>query len=141
MKTPYDLLGGEEGVRALCDAFYTAMDEMPQAEDIRRMHKTNLSEIKQKLFEYLSGWMGGPPLYNDKYGTVCMTTPHKPFAIGPKERDQWLACMDEALERVNASDELKEMLKVPMYRIADAVKNCDSSDAPQSDDPNVIAMG
>lgn len=138
MNTPYELLGGEEGVRALCDAFYQAMDEMPQTEKIRRMHKENLDDIKEKLFEYLSGWMGGPNLYADKYGTVCMTDPHKPFAIGPKERDQWLACMDEALERVNASDEVKEMLKVPMFRIADAVKNRDKSEDPN---PDIIALG
>jgi len=79
--------------------------------------------MKDKLAEYLIGWMGGPPIYAQKYGSVCMTGPHKDYAIGASERDQWLLCMDKALERIDASEELKTMLKGPMFGIADAVKN------------------
>lgn len=123
--TPYQLLGGEEGVRRLATTFYDVMAELPQASEIRRMHAENMDEIKQKLFEYLSGWMGGPRLYLEKYGTVCLTSPHKPYAINASHRDQWLMCMDEALERVGASDEVKAMLKEPMYGIADLIRNRD----------------
>lgn len=128
MPVPYELLGGEEGVRRLASTFYDVMDELTEAEDIRRMHAQNLGEIKEKLYEYLSGWLGGPPLYADKHG-VCLTKPHKPYAIGPAERDQWLLCMDEALNRVGASTEVKAMLKGPMYAIADAIRNTDGSGA------------
>ncbi|MDB6062275.1 MAG: globin [Verrucomicrobiaceae bacterium] len=127
MQTPYELLGGEAGVRQLADVFYDVMDEMPQAESIRKMHQASLTDVKQKLFEYLSGWMGGQPHYETKYGTVCLTKPHQPFRIGPAERDQWLQCMDEALRRVNASDEVKDMLKIPMYMLADTVRNNDGN--------------
>lgn len=123
--TPYHLLGGKDGVRRLATTFYDVMAELPQAEEIRRMHAENMDEIKQKLFEYLSGWMGGPRLYQEKYGTVCLTSPHKPYAINASHRDQWLMCMDEALERVGASDEVKAMLKEPMYGIADLIRNRD----------------
>lgn len=123
--TPYQLLGGEEGVRALATAFYDSMAELPQADDVRRMHAENFDEIKQKLFEYLSGWLGGPRLYFEKYGTICLTKPHKPYAINPDHRDQWLLCMDEALERVGASQEAREMLKEPMYMLADFIRNTD----------------
>lgn len=102
------------------------------------MHGANLESIKEKLYEFLSGWMGGPPLYAEKHGTVCLTEPHSPYAIGPKERDQWLLCMDTTLERIGASDELKSMLKVPMFQLADIVKNRDSSE-PQPKNPNIIA--
>ena len=44
-QTPYEILG-EEGVRQLADAFYEAMDRLPQAEAIRAMHAENLDEIK-----------------------------------------------------------------------------------------------
>lgn len=124
-RTPYHLLGGEDGVRRLATTFYDVMAELPQAEEIRRMHAENMDEIKQKLFEYLSGWMGGPRLYQEKYGTVCLTSPHKPYAINASHRDQWLMCMDEALERVGASEEVKAMLKEPMYGIADLIRNRD----------------
>lgn len=138
-KTPYQHLGSD-GIRRLADEFYNAMDELPQAETIRAMHAKNLDEIKLKLYEYLSGWMGGPPLYSEKTGTVCLTEPHEPYWIGPDERDQWLLCMDKALERIDASDEVREMLKTPMYRIADTVRNREES-APRTTDPDVIAVG
>ena len=137
-QTPYQLLG-DEGIRKLADAFYEEMDAQPQAETIRAMHAANLDTIKDKLYEYLSGWMGGPPLYSEKYGTVCLTDPHKPYPIGPDERDQWLVCMDGALERIEASDELKEMLKGPMYQVADIIRNRDTSE-PIVQDPNSIPL-
>ncbi len=138
-QTPFEILG-EAGIRELTSAFYDIMDELPEAAGIRAMHADNLSPMKEKLADYLIGWMGGPPLYADKHGTVCMTEPHEPYHIGPEERDQWLLCMDMALERTNASDELVEMLKVPMFRIADAVRNREGPSAADTD-PNVIAAG
>ena len=136
-QTPYQLLG-EDGIRDLTSAFYDIMDELPEVAKLRAMHAKDLGPMKLKLAEYLTGWMGGPPLYADKYGTVCMTEPHEPYHIGPEERDQWLLCMDKALERIEASDELKEMLKVPMFRIADAVRNREGPSA-ASTDANIIA--
>lgn len=136
--TPYELLGGEAGVRRLAEVFYDVMDELPEAAPIRRMHSRSLEDIKIKLFEYLSGWMGGPPLYSNKYGTVCLTDPHRPYSIGPAERDQWLLCMDVALDRVGASEQVKAMLKAPMFRVADIIRNRDDSPAPN---PNLIASG
>ena len=136
-QTPYQILG-EDGIRQLTDAFYDVMDELPEAAGIRAMHAQDLGPMKLKLAEYLTGWMGGPPVYADKYGSVCMTEPHEPFHIGPEERDQWLLCMDKALEQVGASDELVEMLKIPMYRIADAIRNREGPSA-ASDNPNIIA--
>ncbi len=138
-QTPYEILG-EDGVKSLASAFYDAMERLPLAEDIRRMHAENLDEIKRKLATYLIGWMGGPPVYLAVNGTVCLTDPHAPYRIGPKERDQWLACMDQALEDIGASDELKQMLKEPMYRVADTVRNAESSE-PQNKGPNIIAVG
>jgi hemoglobin len=137
-QTPYQALG-EDGIRAICNTFYDIMDELPEAADIRRMHAEDLTPMKEKLGDYLVGWMGGPPRYADKHGTVCMTEPHEPYAIGPRERDQWLLCMDKALEAENVEAEVREMLKVPLFRVADAVRNREQSIS--NDDPNVIAIG
>lgn len=123
MKTPYELLGGDQGIKDLCKAFYQTMDTLEEAKTIRDMHGKDLSDIEEKLYLYLSGWLGGPPLYQQKYKTICLTAPHKGYAIGVKERDQWLLCMDTALKQVKASDEVKAMLKDPMFRIADAICN------------------
>lgn len=138
-QTPYQILG-EDGIRELTDAFYDIMDKLPEAAGLRAMHAKDLSPMKEKLAEYLTGWMGGPPLYADKYGSVCMTEPHEPYHIGPEERDQWLMCMDKALEQIDASEELVEMLKVPMFRIADAIRNKEGPSAAATN-PNVIAAG
>jgi len=141
-ETPYEILG-QQGVRSLAEAFYDVMNELQEAADVRAMHADNLDEIKRKLAAYLTGWMGGPPVYQAMTGTVCLTDPHAPYAIGPRERDQWLLCMDTALERIGASDELKDMLKIPMFQVADTVRNQDDS-TPKPErpkDPNIIAIG
>lgn len=121
-QTPYELLGGEDGLRKLSEAFYNAMDRLPEAATIRAMHGQSLDSIKQRLFEFLSGWLGGPPLFLERHGSVCITSSHSPFAIGAAERDQWLQCMDQALQDVGAPDEVKTMLKDPLYRLADFLR-------------------
>ncbi len=138
-QTPYQILK-EDGIQELANAFYDLMDTLPEAGGVRAMHAEDLGPMKIKLAEYLTGWMGGPPVYSEKYGTICMTSPHEHYHIGPQERDQWLLCMDRALEQINASDELVEMLKVPMYRIADAVRNREDVSA-AAGDSNIIAAG
>lgn len=137
-QTPYQALG-EDRIRAICNAFYDIMDELPEAADIRRMHADDLGPMKEKLGDYLVGWMGGPPRYADKHGTVCMTTPHEPYLIGPRERDQWLLCMDKALEATGVEEEVREMLKQPLFRVADAVRN--RPESVNYDNPDVIAIG
>jgi hemoglobin len=138
-QTPYQILG-EDGVQRLVEAFYDIMDTLPDASGVRAMHAEDLAPMKEKLAEYLIGWMGGPPRYADKYGSVCMTEPHAPYHIGPEERDQWLLCMNRALERIGASEELVEMLRIPLFRIADAVRNREGPSA-ASTDPDIIAAG
>lgn len=136
-QTPYQLLG-EDGIRTLVNAFYDIMDTLPEATDLRAMHARDLAPMKEKLSEYLIGWMGGPPLYADKYGTVCMTEPHEPYHIGPEERDQWLLCMHKALAQTGASEELVGMLRLPLFRIADTIRNREGPNAAAAN-PNIIA--
>ncbi|MFK8048277.1 MAG: group II truncated hemoglobin [Halioglobus sp.] len=138
-QTPFQILR-EDGIQELSNAFYDIMDTLPEAAGVRAMHAEDLGPMKLKLAEYLTGWMGGPPIYSEKYGTVCMTSPHEHYHIGPDERDQWLMCMDKALEKINASEELVEMLKVPMFRIADAVRNREGVSAAATNS-NIIAAG
>ena len=121
--TPYEIIGREAGVQALAGAFYDAMDELEEAEEVRRMHEANLDLIKQKLFEYLNGWLGGPHLYKDRYGTICLTDPHQPYPIGEDQRDQWIACWERALEKVDAPAEFREMTREPIQRMANFLVN------------------
>ncbi len=136
-RSPYEILG-DQGIKDLVAAFYDVMDTHPEAAEIRAMHAEDLGPVRSKLTAYLVGWMGGPPVYQAIAGTVCLTDPHAPFHIGPRQRDQWLMCMDEALERIGASEELKTMLKLPMQHVAETVQNQETSD-PAPRDPNIIA--
>jgi hemoglobin len=120
---PYDLAGGEEGLRRLVDRFYAIMDSAPEAAGIRAMHGADLGPVSNSLFEYLSGWLGGPPLYSTRTGSVCLTAPHRPFAIGESERDQWLFCMRQAMVDLGWPDETRALFDGPFFAIADFVRN------------------
>src|SRR5579871_2654274 len=89
--TPYELIGGEAAVRRLADRFYEIMDTDPAAARIRAMHADDLIPIRQLLFEFLSGWLGGPQLYFRRAEHRCIMSAHRPYAIGETERDQWMA--------------------------------------------------
>jgi hemoglobin len=137
-QTPYEILG-DKGIKALANAFYDAMNELPEAAEVRAMHAEDLGNVKRILAAYLTGWMGGPPIYLALKGSVCLTDVHAPYAIGPRERDLWLLCMDEALRRIDASEELKAMLKDPMFRVAETVRNRNEP-SERARDPNIIAI-
>lgn len=126
---PFDLLGGEEGVRALVNRFYDLMDTSPQAADIRRLHAPSLKRSREKLYEYLTGWTGGPPLYESKYGHPRLRARHLPFTIGTRERDQWLWCMDRSLNEHPMPDEVKNLLRPRLHQLADFMRNQDEPPA------------
>lgn len=108
--TPYDLIGGEAMVRRLADRFYTVMDSDPAAARIRAMHGQDLGPIRQLLFEFLSGWLGGPAIYFNRAEHRCIMSAHRPFAIGDVERDQWMQCMRRALDECEVTGELRALL-------------------------------
>lgn len=123
IQSHYERIGGEAKIRQLVDRFYAIMDELPEAYGIRKMHGADLSTSGQKLFEFLSGWMGGPQLYVEKYGNPFLRARHLPFAIGDAERDQWLMCMKQALEEVVESPELRRELFAAFTKVADHMRN------------------
>ncbi|HEU0187631.1 MAG TPA: group II truncated hemoglobin, partial [Gallionellaceae bacterium] len=91
--THYQRIGGAEKARALVHRFYQIMDELPESYGIRKMHGADLQSSEDKLFKFLSGWMGGPQLFIEEYGHPMLRRRHMPFAISESERDQWLMCM------------------------------------------------
>lgn len=123
MLTPYERIGGEAKVRELVDRFYALMDELPEAWEIRKLHPPDLSTSRQKLFEFLSGWMGGPQLYLAKHGHPMLRRRHLPFPIGTRERDQWLQCMRQALDEVVPDDKLRNELYAAFVKVADHMRN------------------
>jgi hemoglobin len=122
-RTPYVIIGGEEKVRALVNRFYDLMDESPDFFGIRKLHPPMLDGSREKLFMFLSGWLGGPPIYVDAYGHPRLRARHMPFAIGAAERDQWMACMTEAMADVGVEAALRERLIASFANTADWMRN------------------
>lgn len=120
---PYDLLGGEVGVRALVDRFYDLMDDLPEAQEIRQLHPADLDGSREKLFFFLSGWLGGPALYVERYGHPMLRARHLSFTIGERERDQWMLCMGRALAEKELEHETREQLMQAFMRTADHMRN------------------
>lgn len=121
--SPYELMGGEEAVRRLVRRFYQIMDEVPEAWEIRKLHARDLSGSEDKLFKFLSGWLGGPSLYIEEYGHPMLRMRHLPFKIGAQERDQWMMCMKQALDEVDMDPLLRDQLKASLYKVADHMRN------------------
>ena len=124
MSTPYQQLG-DDGIRTLVDRFYEIMSTRPDAAVIRAMHKDDLSVISDKLATYLIGWMGGPQRYNERFGRIIMPVAHRPFDIGPAERDAWVACMQDAIEESALGDDLRPRVMEMFGQMAEICRNRD----------------
>ncbi|MBC5781822.1 group II truncated hemoglobin [Ramlibacter sp. USB13] len=121
--TPFEWIGGEEKVHALVERFYDLMDLEPRYKELRAAHGTELERARQNLFWFLCGWLGGPQHYTDRFGHPRLRMRHMPFKIGVLERDQWLACMDEAMGDVGVPQELRERLNQSFFQTADWMRN------------------
>ena len=119
----YKLRGGEVVLRRLVECFYDLMDEDPDYFGIRKLHPQELNSSRQKLFMFLSGWTGGPSLYVEKYGEPRLRSRHLPFSIGITERDQWLSCMNSAMEKIGLEIQLRKSLALAFEQTADFMRN------------------
>lgn len=121
--TFYELLGGVEKVRELVERFYDIMDTDPKATGIRAMHAHDLTEAREKLFMFLTGWTGGPQLYIERYGHPFLRARHLPFAIGESERDQWMYCMIRAMHDIGIEEPVMLKLANALWGVADFMRN------------------
>ena len=121
--TPYDWVGGEAAVRALVDRFYDLMDLEPGFGELRALHPTQLDGSRDKLFWFLSGWLGGPDLYIERFGHPRLRARHLPYAIGVRERDQWMACMTQAMTECALDPVLAARLRESFANTADWMRN------------------
>jgi hemoglobin len=121
--TPYELLGGDAALRRLVRRFYELMDTLPEAYGVRKMHPRDLTGSEEKLFMFLSGWLGGPQLFVEKFGHPRLRARHLPFSIGAAERDQWMLCMRGALAEQVADEALRTQLDRKLADLADFMRN------------------
>lgn len=126
--SPYAQLGGEQVLRQLVDRFYDLMDERPEAKAIRDMHPESLLDSRQKLFEFLCGFLGGPPIYIERHGHPRLRMRHHRFAIDEVAKDHWLSCMNQALDELVDDQLLLMQLKASFNRTATHLINREPSD-------------
>ena len=121
--TPYEWIGGEDKVKALVERFYDLMDLELKYAALRAAHGSELARARQHLFWFLCGWLGGPQHYTDRFGHPKLRMRHMPFSIGIVERDQWLACMDQAMGEIGVDAALRQRLKDSFFQTADWMRN------------------
>ena len=121
--THYRQLGGDAQVRDLVDRFYDLMDLEPAYALIRALHPTDLTSSRDKLYWFLSGWLGGPQHYVERFGHPRLRARHTPFSIGQAERDQWMACMRQAMAELRLDARLQAELTAALYKTADFMRN------------------
>ncbi len=121
--TAFELVGGEGAVRTLVDRFYDLMDLEPGYAALRAAHPGPLDNARDRLFWFLCGWLGGPSHYTDRFGHPMLRARHLPFAIGIKERDQWMACMVQAMSETGVDPTLAKRLEEAFFKTADWMRN------------------
>jgi len=123
MSSVYDGLGGEKAIRELVDRFYDIMDTLPEAKGVRDMHPEDLTHSREKLFMFLSGWLGGPQLFEKKFGHPRLRARHLPFKIGKSERDQWMICMVHAFDDMKIEEPWRSEILHSLLNLADHMRN------------------
>ena len=121
--TLYDAIGGDETVKALAKRFYELMDSLPEAKACRDIHPPSLEGSQAKFYDYLTGYLGGPPVYVEKYGHPMLRRRHFVAPIGPQERDGWILCFKLAMEDTIENPKLREIIWPPIERLAYHMQN------------------
>ncbi len=125
--TFYEVLGGDEKgietIRLLVETFYDIMDSDPKAAELRAIHQPDLTEAREKLFMFLTGWTGGPQLYIERYGHPQLRARHLPFKVDETGRDQWMYCMISAMHKIGIEEPVMTKLATQLYGVADFMRN------------------
>ena len=116
-------MGGEKVIRAITKCFYQKMASSAETTTLLAIHRAPIAESEQKLFEFLSGWLGGPQLYQQKYGHPALRARHMHFAVDEAMRDQWLFCMKFAIEENIKKPEHRAAIFEAISTLADHMRN------------------
>jgi hemoglobin len=121
--TLYARIGGEAGVRQLVTLFSDNMEVSAEAKHVLSLHPADLTSSRLKLFQYFSGWFGGPPLYTDLYGHPRLRARHIHVPVTIADRDAWLKCLYLALETMSLPSDVHQDLLEKIVPMADHMRN------------------
>lgn len=103
---PYEAIG-EELLSQLVDTFYERVGRHPLLSPI---FPDDLTETARKQKQFLTQYLGGPPLYTEEHGHPMLRARHLPFPITPERADAWLSCMNEAMDHVGLQGDIRDFL-------------------------------
>ena len=104
--TPYEAIG-KERLSGLIDAFYNEVDSHPLLAPI---FPDDLTETARKQKQFLTQFLGGPPIYTEEHGHPMLRARHLAFEITPVRAKAWLSCMERAMDQIHLESPLKEYL-------------------------------
>lgn len=87
---------GEDNIFKMLEDFYLELEKS----SIRHLFPDDMIQASKKSAEFFVFLLGGPPLYQQKYGPPRMRHRHMPFIIDETARQVWLSCFQKIL--VNA---------------------------------------
>jgi hemoglobin len=121
--TLYEAAGGMPFFEALVERFYAGVAADPILRPV--YPEPDLSGAQHRLTLFLAQYWGGPSTYDDERGHPRLRIRHAPFAIGPLERDAWLARMREAITWSDPPPIVAERLHRYFDMAAEAMRNRD----------------
>ncbi|NJD31341.1 MAG: group II truncated hemoglobin [Gammaproteobacteria bacterium] len=119
----YERIGEEAALRRIVDRFYDLMESDPAVAPLRAMHAADLGPMRERLREFMMGWLGGPPVYFQRKNARCMAMVHAPFPIDAAMREQWLSCMHRALDDCGVSADLQASIRKALARMTEDMVN------------------
>jgi hemoglobin len=112
---------GEDTLRRLVAAFYRRVRE---DDLIGPMYPPDdWAGAEKRLADFLIYRFGGAPTYLEERGHPRLRARHFPFAIGPAERDRWLALMTAALQETGLTGEAGVAMSRFFTQVAEAMRN------------------
>ena len=119
----YARIGGEVGVIRLVKAYLTALTTLPSVHYLRSLYPEDLSHYECRMTEFLSTWLGGPALYQERHGMPMLREMHRDFPINSQARDEWMFCMRTALQETITDQDLRLFLEGAFWRMADSLRS------------------
>lgn len=123
--TALDDLGGEERLRALVEQFYDQVETLPEGSNLRRLHGRGhgVPHARVEQFNFLCGFMGGRAYYKEKHGHMDVKLMHAHVPIRQEDADNWMLCMEQALDDEGHTGPYVGKLRAVFRRVATVLIN------------------
>ncbi len=124
-KAIIEQIGGEKAVKKLVEVFYDFIETHPAGRDILKLHQDGhgLRHARLEQFDFMCGFLGGNRYYFEKHKHMNVKQIHEHVEIRQKDADNWLLCMDMAMEKCEVSHDLAEKLRQTFAKVAKILIN------------------